>query len=133
MSGLRVIPSTTLSSEHDETPKIGAEYIRTVQLFFKSYLKKPDPDDPEIFVAAWLHVVAKYPIDLVRSVLEPGGSFRLRNRYVPDISEVAKALDREISDMQNNVWHEQHRLQREQDEAAAAAARKSREAREELE
>jgi hypothetical protein len=83
---------TVLSNNSAEQPKVGAEYVRAVDLFFKSYLRKPDADHPEVFVAAWMHVVSQYPIDLVRAVLDPAGALRTSSRFIPDISELAAAF-----------------------------------------
>jgi hypothetical protein len=80
-------------------------------LFLRTYRKLGDADDAELYIESLAYALADYPVDVVRTVLHPNGSLRRQHRYVPDYSELAKALATETE------WRER---QRERDERIRA-------------
>ena len=72
-------------------------------LFLRTYRKLGDADDAELYIESLAYALADYPVDIVRTVLHPNGSLRRQHRYVPDYSELAKALATE------QEWRERQR------------------------
>src|SRR5258708_7508780 len=95
MKNLKPTALTALSGGWIGERKDRNESRQALVLFLRTYRKTGDAEDPETYLAALLYALDAYPIETVRRVLDPRGSFRMRNRYVPDPSELGAALAEE--------------------------------------
>ena len=64
------------------------------------FFPRSDANDPETFIAGATAMLARYPEAVVMSVCDPARGLPSTNKFLPAISEIREACEREI------VWHD---------------------------
>lgn len=80
------------------------------------------PRDPEIYGAAVVGVLAKYPAEIILRVCDPVIGLPTKCTFLPTIAELSAALNEAMKP----VWDEQRRLRREQERREAEAMEHSK-------
>lgn len=73
-----------------------AEYIRLGRLLLGSY-RKGEANDPEVYVSGVVRILAAYPLDVVRRVVDPLDGLPSYCDWLPKFSEVKAACEKLVA------------------------------------
>jgi hypothetical protein len=89
-------PSEGSRTQKKASDEAMAEYIRLGRLLLGSY-RKGEANDPEVYVSGVVRILAAYPLDVVRRVVDPLDGLPSTCDWLPKFSEVKAACEKLVA------------------------------------